>query len=401
MFVSHPMLKSDSIKLRRYQEAITAVACERNTLVVLPTGLGKTIIAVLVMVYRLTEFPKSRILFLAPTKPLAVQHKKTFEEFVVSGTTKVKTALLTGEEKVENRMESWKNSQVIFATPQTIENELIKGLNLGEVSLIVFDEAHRAVGDYSYVYIAKKYAEEGRSQLVLGLTASPGSEKEKIDEVCKNLFIQQVEVKTDLDKDVKPYVQDVKTKWIRVKLPEEFLKIKKMLDELLKEDLKELKAGGYIETADLTKVNKRMILEAQVKIRKELSAGLHVYQYASLAASALKINHGVELLETQGISTLDTYFKRLMTQKTKAVKRLIRNEKMMEVMTHVRHLKGQGVDHPKLDKLVETVSKRKKDKILIFTQYRDSVEKIMQKLNDADTLAHEFRRQRNEPETAD
>lgn len=386
MYVNHPVIKPNSISLRRYQEAITATACERNTLVVLPTGLGKTIIAVLVMAYRLMEHPDSKILFLAPTKPLVVQHKKTFDEIVPGK----KTAILTGEEKVEKRAEIWENNQVIFATPQTIENDLIRGLSLDDVSLVIFDEAHRAVGDYSYVYIAKRYLETGRNQLILGLTASPGSEKEKIDEICNNLCIQQVEAKTELDKDVKPYIQSVKTNWVKVKLPEEFIKAKKMLEDVLKEDLRELKTGGYLETTDLKKMNKRMILEVQVRIRREVAAGVHSYQYASLAASALKINHAIELLETQGVSAVDVYLKRLMTQNTKAVKRLMKDEKMQNAMTYIRYLKEKGVDHPKLDKLVEIVRNRKKDRILIFTQYRDSVEKIIEKLNQSDILAHAF-----------
>jgi Fanconi anemia group M protein len=384
--VTHPLVRENSVKLRRYQEAIVGVACENNTLVVLPTGLGKTIVAFLVMAHRLTLFPDSKLLFLAPTKPLVVQHKRSFDDLIPGR----KTALLTGEENASKRKNTWGESQIIFATPQTIENDIIRNLNLENVSLIVFDEAHRAVGDYSYAYIAKKYAETGRDQLILGLTASPGSDKEKIDEVCENLHIQRIEAKTESDKDVKPYVQPVETRWVKVRLPEKFLEIKKMLEEVLKEDLKELKAAGVIETSDLSKINKRMILEAQSRIREDFDKGVAAYTQASLAASALKVNHAIELLETQGIDATDTYFKRLVTQNTKAVKRLLRNVNMKNAMTNIRLLKEQGVDHPKLDKLVEIVSKRKKDKTLIFTHYRDSVDKIIEKLNEADILAHAF-----------
>jgi len=386
MYVSHPLIKPEAIRLRRYQEGVVATACDRNTLVVLPTGLGKTIIAVLVMAHRLMAFPDSKVLFLAPTKPLVVQHKKTFEDLVVGK----KTALLTGEEKVESRAELWKNSQVIFATPQTIENDLLRGLSLSDVSLIVFDEAHRAVGDYSYVYIAKKYAETARDNLIIGLTASPGSDKEKISEVCQNLYIRQVEAKSDSDKDVKPYIQNVETQWVKVRLPPEFLKVKKLLEDVLRDELKALKEAGYVETTDLRKITQRAVLEMQANIRQEVSRGENSFQYASLAAAVLKVNHAIELLETQGISSLDTYFKRMVTQNTKAVKRLMKNEKMQQAMTHIRYLREQGIDHPKLDRLVEIVSRRKNDRILIFTHYRDSVDKIIERLNENDVLAHEF-----------
>jgi Fanconi anemia group M protein len=386
MFISHPLVRKDTLRLRRYQESIIARATEKNTLVVLPTGLGKTIIAIALAAHRLAEHPESKVLFLAPTKPLVVQHEKTFNELI----TGVKSAVLTGEEDVEKRAVLWKNSRMLFATPQTVENDLIRGLNLGDFSLLVFDEAHRAVGDYSYVYIAKKYAETAGNRLILGLTASPGSDRQKIDEVCGNLDIRQIEAKTESDSDVKPYVQQVKTAWVKVKLPEEFIKVKKKLEEVLKEGLKELKAAGYLETSDLSRVDKKTILEAQARIRQELAGGLEPYRYASIAASALKVNHAIELLETQGVSPLDAYFRRLASQKSKAVRSLFRDDRMQEAMAEVRAMKEGGMDHPKLDKLVEIVERRKKDSILVFTHYRDTAGKVLEKLNEADILAHEF-----------
>ena len=44
-----------------------------NTLVTLPTGLGKTFIAAVVMYNYFRWFPLSKIVFMAPTKPLVQQ----------------------------------------------------------------------------------------------------------------------------------------------------------------------------------------------------------------------------------------------------------------------------------------------------------------------------------------
>ena len=62
-------------------------------------------------------------------------------------------------------------------------------LLLNDVSLIIFDECHRAVGDYAYCFIAKKYINNSNHPQILGLTASPGSTEEKINEIKDNLFI--------------------------------------------------------------------------------------------------------------------------------------------------------------------------------------------------------------------
>lgn len=58
---------------RRYQFEISSVAVRHNTLVSLPTGLGKTLIASVVMYNFHRWFPTGRCLFLAPTKPLVHQ----------------------------------------------------------------------------------------------------------------------------------------------------------------------------------------------------------------------------------------------------------------------------------------------------------------------------------------
>ncbi len=386
MFVTHPLIKPDTVRLRRYQEAIVARAIDANTLVVLPTGLGKTLIAAMVSAHRIHNSPESRVLVLAPTRPLAVQHHKTFERILNLSNMVV----LTGMDAIPKRQELWKNSRIIFATPQTIENDIMRGLDLGDVSLVVFDECHRAVGNYSYVYISQEYMKKAKKPLILGLTASPSSDDGTVQEICKNLFIGQIEAKTEHDIDVKPYIQDVKTEWIRVELPEEFRKIKSMIEEILKEEISELKKREYLKNASLDKINKRILLQIQGEIRKEITSGMDSFVPASIVAGAIKISHALELLETQGISSLDSYLERLHEQKSMAVKKLFSDERMKNIAGIVHDLNVLGTDHPKLDELVKLVKKHSNEKILVFTQYRDSVDKIIEKLNENDVLAHEF-----------
>ena len=65
--------------------------------------------------------------------------------------------LFTGFVKPEKRAELWKKARIIVSTPQGMENDIITGrIKLEEVSLLVFDEGHRAVKDYAYVFIAKQ-----------------------------------------------------------------------------------------------------------------------------------------------------------------------------------------------------------------------------------------------------
>ncbi|RLI92569.1 MAG: Hef nuclease [Candidatus Altiarchaeales archaeon] len=386
MYVTHPLIKSDAISLRRYQEAIVSRALDANTLVVLPTGLGKTVIAAMVAAHRLKKFQRSKVLFLAPTRPLAIQHHRTFRDILNIG----EMVVLTGMDAIKKREELWDKNRMIFATPQTIENDILRGLSLRDVSLIIVDECHRSVGNYSYVHIAEEYMKTAQNPLILGLTASPSSEDETIKEICKNLFIQRVEAKTEHDADVKPYIQEVKTEWIKVELPEEFKRVKKIISELLRDDLRELKKMNYLKSASLDKINKKTLLQVQSEIRKEIVSGMDSFIPASLVASALKINHALELLETQGISSLDNYLGRLRRQKSKAIKRLFTDQRVRSLVKIVHDLNVLGVDHPKLDELARIVKENRDKKIIVFTQYRDSVEKIIDKLNENGIMAHEF-----------
>jgi Fanconi anemia group M protein len=55
--VEHPLLKPGSISHRQFQVDIAAGCMKRNTLVVIPTGLGKTVIAALVIAEKISRTP--------------------------------------------------------------------------------------------------------------------------------------------------------------------------------------------------------------------------------------------------------------------------------------------------------------------------------------------------------
>ena len=200
-----------------YQETILATAVASNTLIVLPTGLGKTNIFLMVSSARLRQFPEGKVLLVGPTKPLIDQYFEVFRRHFDIPETEM--CILTGMVNPEKRILLWEKCRIIFSTPQGLENDVIAGkISFRDVVLMGFDEAHRAVGDYSYVWLAKKYSKEADFPRISAMTASPGSDLEKITEVCRNLMIEAVEVRTMNDSDVKPYVQEVQIDWIKVSL---------------------------------------------------------------------------------------------------------------------------------------------------------------------------------------
>ena len=397
-YIDHPLIKSNAIEARLYQQVLAADVLKKgNTMIVAPTALGKTIVATLVAADRLEKVKNSKILVLAPSKPLAIQHESTFKEFLT-----VPCSSITGAVKTDERVKRWEESQIICATPQTVESDLLKGrYSLKDVSLAVFDECHHGVGSYSYVYLASRYVKESKFNLILGLTASPGSDKEKIKEVCDNLYIQSIVVKTEEDNDVRPYFNPVAIDWVRVKMSSELEKIKTHVDKALKIRLKGLKNMGVIRTVS---VNKLDILKARGRVQSAIARSVNpkkeCFQAISILSAVINIQHSQELIETQGVVTFNKYVARLRKKKTKAAKSLIQDPNFGKAIYLAREAEKHGLEHPKLKKVTDIIKKelgqngqtklqsdryvkdadQKSSKIMVFTQYRDSLEMIHQKL---------------------
>jgi len=374
-----------NFKPRLYQESILSTAALKNTLVVLPTGLGKTNVFLMLTALRLKQYPNSKILLVGPTKPLIDQYFSTFEKHF--DIKKQNMAIFTGETSPKKRIELWKTSKIIFSTPQSIENDIIsKRINLTEVSLLGIDEAHRAVNKYAYVWVAKEYNNIAKYPRIIGLTASPGSDKEKITQICQNLFIEKVEVRTEHDSDVKPYIQETEIKYIEVELTKELKLIKKYLDNALSQRIKKLKDWKIIHQTKY--LNKTTLISLQSQLHKEAviqKTNYNLWQGISIVAEIMKLQHAVLLLESQGISPLHDYLTDLraksITTKTKAVKNLVIDSDFKSAFILTDKLKQQNFIHPKLEKLKKIISQNKNNKIMVFTQFRDTGSKITQELN--------------------
>lgn len=378
---------------RLYQETILATAVEKNTLVVLPTGMGKTNIFLMLAAHRLKNYPDSKILFIGPTRPLIDQYYNVFREnFDIP---EEQMAIFTGFVKPEKRHELWKSAKIIFSTPQGLENDVISSrIALEDVSLLGIDEAHRATGDYSYNFIAKQYSKLARYPRIIALTASPGSDIEKINEVCKNLYIEAVEIRTYDDPDVKQYVQKIDMEWDEVQLPAQFKEIRYYLDSCFRSKLIEMKNIGYLNS---TQVSKKDLLLLQAQLQARIGQGekeQNIWRAVSLAAEALKIYHASELLETQSPISLLNYLEKLIeaaaNTKTKAVQNLVQDIAFRSALLRTKKLVELGIEHPKLIELKNVISKNKGKKILVFNNFRDNASKLVSEINKLGVKAELF-----------
>jgi Fanconi anemia group M protein len=376
---------------RLYQQTILATCAAKNTLVVLPTGLGKTNIFLMVAAHRLQQYPQSKILLIGPTRPLIDQYLEVFKRHF--DIIEEQMAVFTGMVKPEKREELWKTAKIIFSTPQGLENDIItKRINLEEVSLLGVDEAHRAVGDYAYAFVAKQYYKLARHPRIVAMTASPGSEIQKIQEVCNNLYIEAIEVRTSDDPDVKPYVQDIMIDWVYVNLIPPMIKARFYLQRFLNQRFSKLKEWGILRRTDIRYVNKTDLLQLQAQLRGRAASGekdFLLWNGLSVLAEIMKISHGLELLETQGIRSTYHYMEKLrqegQTTKVKAVRNIVKDADFRTAFDEVQKLYEQEVQHPKLVELSRIIEKETKNntevKVLIFNQYRDNALEIQKEMN--------------------
>jgi Fanconi anemia group M protein len=388
--ISHPYIAPGTLDSRAYQLSIAMKALEENTMVVLPTGLGKTAIALLVAASRLYN-QGGKVLMLAPTKPLVEQHLRFFAQFLsLPGQDERTFAMFTGETPSPDRAAAWKDARVVFATPQVIKNDILSGsYDLSDVVLVIFDECHRGVGNYAYVFLAQRYLETARSPLVLAMTASPGGEREKVEEVCRNLGITRVESRTESDPDVAPYIHEREIEIIQVELPEELRRATADINALIDSRLAHLRSLGFMvpprQQLSMKALN-AINAQVQQRIQERDSAG---YMGASLYAELMKLRHAVGLAESQGSRVFCQYINRLLAEGTgsgspKSAARLAKDPVFIRVLERCMSWKEEL--HPKLailaDVVAEQLGSSPGSRIIVFATFRDMVQQIVDFLSE-------------------
>ncbi len=380
------LLKEGIFEPREYQQKILSTAIKKNTLCVLPTGLGKTNIAIMLTAHRLEKYPNSKVLVVAPTRPLINQHHKVFLKSLTIDENE--TCVLTGVIPPMKRTYLYKEKRLIFATPQVIENDIKNGaLSLRPFSLLVIDEAHHAIGGYAYPYIADRYMEEAENPRILALTASPGGTSERIKRICDNLGIETVEIRTEKDMDVAPWIKKRLIEFVRVPLPESFLRIKGILESIYREKLQSLKDMKFIRG----RVYKRDLLTLQTRLSKEIKDGnKKAFSGVFVVSQLIKLEHALTLLETQSISVLEKYWKKLASDRTSAARNLMKDERVIEAMRLTHELFQKGSKHPKISKLCsivyQQISRKPDSKIIVFANFRDTVKEIVSALSGIEGL---------------
>ncbi|CAK7271394.1 3'-5' DNA helicase [Sporothrix epigloea] len=384
--------------IRDYQFSIVKSGLFNNTLVALPTGLGKTFIAATVILnfYRWTK--DAKMIFVAPTKPLVSQQVEACLN--IAGIPRSETTLLTGETPPQLREAEWASKRLFFMTPQTLQNDLSKGYaDPKSIALLVIDEAHRSTGDYAYVKVIGFMRRFTNSFRVLALTATPGSSVEAVQDVIDNLGMSHVEIRTEESIDIRQYVHSRDIERLTIEPSSEMRYVQDLFSKSLKPFCDRLTKQGIWFGRDPMSLNTFTLMKAHNEWKagpaRHLNEGTKFMIMGTF--NILKtLAHSIKLLNFHGIKACYDNLAELRAEAekdekgSKNRKQFFRDPNLQEMMLTIERWMGEDgfESHPKLTFLKEQLHDHFKDqapgsntRAIVFNEFRDSAEDIVRSLN--------------------
>ncbi|CAG5134268.1 unnamed protein product, partial [Candidula unifasciata] len=395
--------------VRDYQYNIVQQALYKNTLVVLPTGLGKTFIAAVLMYNFFRWFPQGKIVFMAPTKPLVAQ--QILACYNIMGIPKEDTVEMTGTMSPTLRQKAWREKRVVFLTPQVMTNDLSRGSVTAEsIKCLVLDEAHKALGNHAYCQVVRELIKFTREFRVLALSATPGSDLKAVQQMMTNLLISHIELRSEESIDIKAYTHERRIDKIVIPMGEELSGLRLIYIRVMTCVVQRLIRNGVLYNREATKLSKFLLLKARDEFRQNPPQNLQQAHYGNIEADfamAISLYHGFELLQLHGLRSLYNYLTGIIVGEKgygRTRSELLRNADFNDIMENLRQKftgasshgvsseSGDGkvvVGHPKMQRLEEIVvdhfktfeKKGDATRVMIFSQYRDSVQEIASILN--------------------
>ncbi|GMM50690.1 3'-5' DNA helicase [Starmerella bacillaris] len=394
-----------NMEIRDYQRNIIKKALTRNLICALPTGLGKTFIASVVMLNWFRWTKEAKIIFIAPTRPLVAQQVKSFLE--ISGISIKHTAvLLQSVVNRSDRSQVWADKRVFFATAQTIENDLRNGhVDPKSIVLMVFDEAHKATGNHSYVNVVKMMREVTSDFRILALTATPSGKLDGVQTVIDNLLIAGTEIRSEESIDIRKYVHSREIEKILVDYTPEQQEFIKLANESVQDFFPTLKQASILYSSDVSSIHPFVIQQGIKRYMAGPAARFNngrKFQIQALAALVGKVVYALQMLKTHGIMP---FYQRMhalelevngskgknaaqlkLNKSFKSILRMCREkiygeDKGMTYSYTSEERKLGFLSHPKLDLLRHKVDRfflnhGSDSRVIIFADFRDSAAEI-------------------------
>ncbi|KAJ8907239.1 hypothetical protein NDN08_003720 [Rhodosorus marinus] len=379
---------------RDYQFDMVKSCLVTNTMVCLPTGLGKTFVAAVVMYNYWRWFPTGKIVFVAPTKPLVRQQIQACYD--ITGLPSDQTIEMTGATNQKKRKALWRKRRVFFLTPQVVTNDLLRGdCPADQVVLIVLDEAHRATGNYAYCEVVSKVMAATKLRCrTLCLTATPGSNLQVIQEVINNVRCSKLEFRDEDDEDVRKYTNRKTLETITVKLTDDLLEAREDAVDILRMRVSRLtrEKAMYMPT-DFYNIAPFSLLAARDKWRGR-ALSIHPSERNRIEmvfAQCISLTYGIGILYSHGLHIFSKFLEQQTFEATEKRSRskqeLVNSPAFRNLSAKVDSLVREGKSHPKQKVCGDCIREHfhseeaaRASRVIIFVEYRESVAEIEQTL---------------------
>ncbi|MFL2957954.1 MAG: DEAD/DEAH box helicase [Candidatus Thalassarchaeaceae archaeon] len=383
--IQHVNLLSDTIEARAYQLDAVNESLSGSMLLVLPTAAGKTAVAWMLIAEKLIE-KVGKILLIAPTVALVNQHLKGINKILAL--KEIEPISITGQNMVNKRAAMWISSRIVIATPQVVRNDIINGiLSIEEYSLVIFDEAHHCTGEHAMAQVGRLYNSKSQNPLILGMTASPGSNISQVEEICKNLNLERIHLRTPEDPMISEYLSNLEVQEIKVNVPEEIMALTNPLILWQKGIVdRERRLGIYIMPGEINHIG---LSNAMDRAKKAINRGKKsAYSSISQIGIAMRLHHLINHMLCQGTAASREFLNRLENENgNKSVRNFMRDIRIQKLLVEI---KKKDEIHSKVGAVRRLVRERLRrnldSKIIIFASFRDTItvlDEAMRDLKDA------------------
>ncbi|RJU86020.1 MAG: hypothetical protein DWB89_04575 [Candidatus Poseidoniales archaeon] len=386
-YVAHPGLVSETIQARAYQLQAVDDALAGSMLLILPTAAGKTAVAWMSIVERL-ERTGGWALVIAPTVALSNQHLENAIP-VLSNVSELKPISLSGQQTASKRPELWKGSRLVFATPQVVRNDVRQGvLSLSDCSLLVVDEAHHCTGEHAMAEVAEMYISQSKEPLILATTASPGSRREQVQEICSRLGIQKIHMRTKEDPAVAEFLSELDVEEVVVEVPSEIIELAEPF-RIWQEGIvdRERRNGRYVMPGAINQAGLSNAMErAQAAITRGDTSG---FRSSSQIATAMRLHHLINHLLCQGIGASRHFLSRMEEEeeKSKSSREFLRDVRVRGLSSRLKDMVEIHSKVGAVRRLVrERVRRDMESRVIVFANYRDTVEALEGALSDLEGI---------------
>jgi len=375
--VAHPGLISEMVQARAYQLQAVDDAMAGSMLLILPTAAGKTAVAWMAIVERLERIG-GWALVIAPTVALSNQHLENILP-ILADAQELNPIVLSGQQNATKRPELWGSSRLVFATPQVVRNDVKnKSLSLRDCSLLVVDEAHHCTGEHAMAEVSEMYISQSDDPLILATTASPGSRREQVQEICRRLEIKKIHLRSRDDPMLADFLSDLEIEEVLVDVPDEIRNLAETFiiwqDSIVE---RERRSGKYVMLGGVNQAGLSNAMErAQDAIRRGDSSG---YRSSSQIATAMRLHHLINHLLCQGIAASRHFLRRMEEEggKSKSSRDFLRDPRVRSLASR---LEGMEEVHSKVSAVRRLVRERirrdSESRVIVFANYRDTVEAL-------------------------